>query len=241
MPSVPKNQVQELYAELRVRLAQDPLFTGSGSLDTLDGLMAKLPDTVEELFGDTLQGDADAYRYAGVLLCGELVRRFAAHQVYTHDSGLTVDDEEVLFFGGDLKVGGDLVLGDQSIVVVAGDADIDGSFVGGATDYSLLGVAGAVTAGNVMTQGELLAGQRVTVQDVAYFYRNGYSAVAPALRARVLVENERFNTFSKVNADDQLAELLTLEHLPRASALLGVGGVESLEELEQSLRSRLTS
>jgi hypothetical protein len=239
MPTVPKNQVRELYAELRFRLAQDPLFTGSGSLDTLDGLMAKLPDTVEQLFGDTLSGDADAYRYAGVLLCGELVRRFAAHEVYTHDTGLAVDDGEVLFFGGDLRVGGNLVLGDKAIVVVAGDAEIEGSIVGG-EGASLLGVAGAVTAGNVMTRGELLAGQRVTVQDVAYFSGNGCSALAPALRARVLVENKRLNTFSKVNADDQLAEL-TADHLARAAALLGVGQVDTVVELEQALRSRLTA
>jgi hypothetical protein len=139
---------------------------------------------------------------------------------------------------------GDLVLGDQAIAIVAGDLDVVGNVVGGEGDYSMLGVAGAMTAHNIMTQGELLVGQRVAVRDVVYLYRNNYSAVAPAIRARVLVENERFNTFSKVNADEQMAELLTEERpdrLQHAASLLGLSPVATVEELEDGLRRQLTA
>lgn len=243
MPTIAKNNVHELYAELRPRLAADPLFSGSGNLEQMDRYMARLPNTVETLFGETLQGDAEAYRYAGVLLAAELVRRYAASQVFTHDGPLRVGDGDVLFYRGDLRVAGDLVLGDQAVVVVAGDLDVEGNVVGGAWDYSMLGVAGAMTARNVMTMGELLAGQRVTVSDAAYFYRNDYTAVAPAIRARVLVENDRLNAFGKISADEQIAELLgesRPERLQHAASLLGLGHVIGAEDLERELRRRLT-
>ena len=98
--TVEKYQVHELYAELRSRLANDPLF-GGATLEQMDAYMA------------------------------ELVHRFAAGQVFNYDGPLTVEEMEVFFYGGDLHVSGDLVLGNQSIVVVAGDLDrlaIDGDF-----------------------------------------------------------------------------------------------------------------
>jgi len=239
---VEKYQVRELYAELRSRLADDLLF-GGASLEQMDAYLAQLPDTVQELFAHTLQGDAEAYRYGGVLLMAELVHRFAAGQVFNYDGPLTVHDSQVLFYGGDLHVVGDLVLGDQSIVVVAGDLDLDGSFVGGSTDYSMLGVSGAMTAYNIMTPGEMIVGQRLAVRDLVYLYRNSCSSLASSIRCRLLVENDCFNTFSKINADAQIDELLTEERPERlrdVAGLVGLGPLDSVERLEAELRQRLT-
>jgi len=244
MPTVDKYQVHELYADLRVRLAKDPLFAAGGELETLDRRVAQLPDTIQQLFGETLQGGSVVYRYGGLLLATELVRRFGPNQRFTYDGALAAEQGEILFYGGDLRVAGDLLLGEQAMVVVAGDLDIEGSFVGSAAGYSLLGVGGAMTAHGVMTAGELIVAQRLAVRDVVYLHGEG-AALAPAVRARVLVENARRDALGKVNAEEHIigelarADPERLQH--RVAAVLGLEGVIDVPTLEAALRARLTA
>jgi hypothetical protein len=244
MPTVDKYQVHELYADLRVRLARDPLFISAAELETLDRRVAQLPDTIEQLFGDTLQGGSVAYRYAGVLLATELVRRFGPNQRFTYDGALAAEEGEILFYGGDLRVAGDLVLGEQAMLVVVGDLDVEGSFIGSAAGYSLLGVGGAMAAHGVMTAGELIVAQRLAVRDVVYLYGQG-TALAPAVRARVLVENDRRDTLGRVSAEEHIIGALARadpERLQyRVAAVLGLEGVVDVPTLEAALRARLTT
>ena len=215
-----------------------------GQREVMEALLAgQLPARVETLFAETLQGDHPAYRYAGLALVAELVRRHGGTAA-RHAGALIVDDEEVFFYRGNLAVSGDLVLGDRAVVVVAGDLKVKGSFVGGASDYSLLAVGGAMKAANVMTLGELIVGKRLDVAGAAYLYRNDYSAMAPVVRAAVLIQNERFDRFREVIAGDRVAELIgeyNPDRLQYVCGLLGLEPVPDADQLEAALRRRLTA
>ncbi len=243
MPAISTDQLLQALAGLRPQLADDPLFTEAGDLEALEGYVRRFPGTLQRFFCDTLQGDSEAYRYAALLLVAELLRRSGDGRVHTWSGALPVDDEEVFLYWGDLKVDGDLALGDQAIVLVAGDLELNGAFVGAEWDYSLLAVAGSMTASDVMTQGELIVGKHLSVRDVAYLYRSDHSAVAPSIEARVLVENERFDRFGAIEADEHIAELLSEEQpdrLRHAGSLLGSPDAATADELEAALRRRLS-
>jgi hypothetical protein len=247
MPTVNKSEVQRIYEQaVRPLLKRDPLFARGGDVEIMDRLMAELPDHIGRLFGETLQGGAPAYRYAGLVLASEMIRHYEALREIEYSGALCVDDEEVFVYSGHLHVRGDLVLGNQAIVIVAGDLELDGNFVGGPKDYSMLGVAGTMTATNVMTMGELIVTGRVVVRDLAYFYRDVCSAMAPALRARLVIQNESFDHFGKIIAvDEHLFERLSEERperLQHVRAQLGLQGpTGDVEQLETALRRRLTA
>jgi len=238
MTTVEKYQVKELYAELRSKLDRDPLFTGD--VEHMDTLLVGLPDTVEQLFVETLHDAAQCYRYAAVLLMADLVRRFAPSQAFNLEGPMRVASGEMVFFGGDLHVAGHLRLDHGAVLVVAGDVELEGSFIGG--EHSVLGVSGTMTARNAMTPGEMMVAQRLAIRELVYLYRNDHSSLAPAVRCRLLVQNDGFNTLRKISAETQIDELLTEERperLQQVAVLLGLDAVESVEQLESALCQRL--
>lgn len=243
MRAIDTAQLREALAALRPRLQSDPLFTEGGDLATLEAWVERYPGTLQRFFCDTLQGDSEAYRYAALLLAAEVLRERGDGRLSTWTGGLPVDEEEVFLYWGGLKVDGDLALGDQAIVLVVGDLELSGAFVGAEWDYSLLAVSGTMTARNVMTQGELIVGGRLLVRESAYLYRSDHSAVCPSIQAGALVENERFDRFGEVETGEQIAELLTEEEPDRlryAAALLGVPEASTVDDLEAALRRRFT-
>jgi len=221
-------------------IARDPLFTGDEP--TLRALVDLYPGTPEAFFGDTLQGDSVVYRYAGLQLLSRHVGQTGS-KTFSYEGALMVDEEEVFVYPGDLRVGGDLVIGDQSIVVVAGDLEVRGAFVGGAWDYSLLAVGGTMTVGDVMTQGELIVGRRLSASGGVYLHGNDHSAVTPRCQARVLVQNDRFDQMGAVEAEEHVCAFVgdDPELLARVGSLLGAGRPRDVDQLEAHLRSRLTA
>lgn len=237
-------ELMAAYAELRQQLAGDPIFTGSegeegGTLEKLEQRLERAPETYEEFLAE----NRGPYRYGGVRLAAQVVRR-RGKKAFTHEDALIVDREEIAYYPGDLRVRGDLVLGDRAAVLVAGDLTIDGNFVGAEWDHSLLAVGGSLTVGNVMTHGELVVGERITVKDVAYLHGGELVARAPAIRARTLIENDCINLFGEVEAKERLAEAVGEEDtvgLQRICGLVGMKNVTDIDHFEERFRKRLTA
>lgn len=244
MPTVDKREILDLFSDFKTQLVHDDLFSRKGEIAIMERYMARLPTSFESFFAETLKNGSESYRYAAVLFAGEVMRHYEVVRSYIELGNLVARQGESRFFGGNLEVRGNLALEDQAIVVVAGDLFVEGNVVGAEWDYSMLGVAGSMRCRSLMTKGELLVGQTVAIRDHAYLYRKGCSALAPAFKARVLVQNHRLDSFLEVTAEQRVAEPLTeeqKERLGRVCDLLGLHQVDDAAALETALRSRLLS
>lgn len=202
-----RGELMRAFEQLHQQLAADPIFADGdqGSVETMRERLQAAPSSYEELLGTVLAGDGGggAQLYGGLCVVASVFRAKGLRQTL-HDGAMVVDREEVLFHASDLRIRGDLLLGDRASVLVAGDLVVDGNFIGAEWDNSVLGVGGALTVGNLMTSGDLLVAGRITVKDVAYLHGDRV-ARAPAVRARVLVESDRANVFGSVEAKERVS------------------------------------
>ena len=192
------------FERCRPLLESDPMLLPpqrkSFSVDALTRFLTPLPTTVEALFADTLQGMSEAYRYAGLRIVSAMVEPARLDSVAL--DALVVKSREPTFFPGHVHVHGNVE--NASILVVAGDLTIDGTYYGG-PNYSLLAVGGAVRVGNVATQGEILVGTRLESRGVVYLHYNDYSCMIPDLRARAVVQEDRSDSFGAVTGERYLS------------------------------------
>ena len=242
MPTIEKAEILSLFKRLKPRLAEDALFSG-GDADRMERYLQLLPGNFRDLFVETLHGDSEEYRYAGIVLAAAMVREFDRMKAFVHPGNLVVRSEDFRFYPGHVRVQGDIVLRDQAIMVLAGNLAVDGNIVGAEWDYSMLGAGGKISCNNVMTQGEILAGGEINVADVAYFYRNDYSSMARRLKASIVVQNDSFDNFGEVIAEERVEELVTEEAPDRfeyVCQLLRLPRCRDIADLERRLRARLT-
>lgn len=241
MPTISHDEVRAAFARIEGRVAEDPLFEG-GDIETFKGRLQQLPATVDEFFADTLQGESEAYRYAGLQLLGELVREHDAHMPTRHAGDLVLADGEVRCFRGDLTIDGDLLLGPRAICVVVGDLQLAGSLLADESDYTLLAVGGAMRAHGVMTRGELLVGGSLVVTEVVYLYRSDCSSRVAEVRARTLLENDSFDSFGRIRVQQRFNEPLSVarpERLRAIARIVGLGGITDATLFERELRGHL--
>jgi len=236
--------LMQAFEELRQQLAADPIIAGEdgGSVEAMAERLAEAPPTFEALLGGTLVGDGGAYLYGGLLAAAKVFRSKNLKPAL-HDGAMVVDREEVMFHGAALRIRGDLLLGDRSTVLVAGDLTIDGNFIGAEWDNSVLGVGGTLTVGNLMTSGDLVVADRITVKDVAYLHGDRV-ARAPAVRARVLIENDRNDLFGQVEARERVTEEIAdgTPTLERVCALVGMKQPpDTVDGFEDRLRRRFVA
>ncbi|QDE66965.1 hypothetical protein BHS09_08050 [Myxococcus xanthus] len=144
--------------------------------------------------------------------CGTMAKRAAlkakltnsgATEVVSGDLKLSEGDDRVLE-ASRVVVKGNLVLEDQSRLLVAGDLEVEGSIIHEGFDYALLFTGGALSAKNLLFHGELVSLGPITVQEVAWTYYNDYSTYADALKARIVVADDRFDAVDDVRADHRL-------------------------------------
>ncbi|ABF86492.1 hypothetical protein MXAN_1626 [Myxococcus xanthus DK 1622] len=141
--------------------------------------------------------------------CGTAARRAAlkakltnsgATEVVSGDLKLSEGDDRVLE-ASRVVVKGNLVLEDQSRLLVAGDLEVEGSIIHEGFDYALLFTGGALSAKNLLFHGELVSLGPITVQQVAWTYYNDYSTYSDSLKARIVVAADRFDAVDDVQAD----------------------------------------
>jgi len=238
-----RGELMRAFEQLHQQLAADPIFADGdeGSVETMRERLQSAPSSYEELLGVTL-ADGGAHLYGGLRVVASVFRARSLRQAL-HEGAMVVDREEVLFLASHLRIRGDLLLGDRASVLVAGDLVIDGNFIGAEWDNSVLGVGGALTVGNLMTRGDLLVADRITVKDVAYLHGDRV-ARAPAVRARVLIENDRANLFGAVEAKERVADVIADESptLARVCALVSMKQPpDTADGFEDRLRRRFVA
>ncbi|MEM9453695.1 MAG: hypothetical protein AAGF11_05920 [Myxococcota bacterium] len=167
-------------------LERDPLFSGA-EIEVLHGYLGGSSGDPEDLFGETLQGMSEAYRYGALWL---VARAWPAQRAC--EFGDPLEDEEVRYLAGNVRVAGNLRLPDNAIVVVTGDLEITGNLVEDRAYYSMVGVGGRLSAKNVLVSGELLAREVVLSEDYIT-YGNDYSSRIGRLQARRYLSEEHFD------------------------------------------------
>ncbi len=144
--------------------------------------------------------------------CGTAAQRAALKAKLTHagnsevvagDLTLSEGDDRILEMSR-VVVKGNLVLEDQSRLLVAGDLEVEGNIIHEGLDYALLFTGGALCAKNLLFHGELVALGPITVQDVAWTYYNDCSTYADSLKARIVVADDRFDAVDAVHAEQHL-------------------------------------
>ena len=238
-----RGELMQALEQLHQQLAADPIFADGdqGSVETMRERLQTAPSSYEELLGATL-ADGGAHLYGWLRVVASVFRAKSLRQTL-HEGAMVVDREEVLFHASDLRIRGDLLLGDRASVLVAGDLVVDGNFIGAEWDNSILGVGGALTVGNLMTQGDLLVADRITVKDVAYLHGDRV-ARAPAVRARVLIENDRSDLFGSVEAKERVADVIAdgTPTLARVCALVSMKQPpDTVDGFEDRLRRRFVA
>ncbi|MFP2962452.1 hypothetical protein ACLEPN_32930 [Myxococcus sp. 1LA] len=126
-----------------------------------------------------------------------------ATEVVSGDLKLSEGDDRVLH-AARVVVKGNLVLEDQSRLLVAGDLEVEGNIIHEGFDYALLFTGGSLSARNLLFHGELVSLGPITVQEVAWTYYNDYSTYADSLKARIVVADDRFDAVDAVQSDHHL-------------------------------------
>jgi len=216
-------------------LLRDPLFAGDAaefgvSADELDRRMAQPPGHLDgEALWDWLDG-ADQYRWAGLRVLAEALAGTVPVRL---PGNVTVPGQQAWIATGDVLVDGNLVLGEQAMVLVLGRLTVAGALVGSLSDYSMVAAA-EVACRNGVTAGEVLALSAIRCPGAFYLSHNDYSCRAPLYSGGVLVDFERFNAFSRVEVDERLTDW---DFAAAAHAL----GVPADDELPRAYAARLLS
>lgn len=222
--------------DLLPALRKDRLFAG-GRIQGFRRLVASAPETWERFFGNTLAGEDDVYRYAAVVLAARVLKG-AAKVWKFRDPKLRPD--QVLFVPGDAVFEGNLVLPPRACVVVSGKLSVSGAVVEKEDlDYTLLAAGKALRARNLYTSGEVICAGPVTVDDCAWLQGNDYGTIAPRLAARVLIQNDRGDRILKVKASRRWDDFLEDGSVPKLASWLNLKGLETTEELSETLRQRM--
>lgn len=146
--------------------------------------------------------------------CGTTAQRAAlkakltnsgATEVVSGDLTLSEGDDRVLN-AARVVVKGNLVLDEQSRLLVAGDLVVEGNIIHEGFDYALLFTGGSLSARNILFHGELVSLGPITVQEVAWTYYNDYSTYADSLKARIVVADDRSDAVDAVQADHHFSE-----------------------------------
>ena len=119
--------------------------------------------------------------------------------------GLKVSEgEDLLLEEAHVTVKGNLILEDQSRLLVAGDLEVEGNIIHEGFDYALLFVGGSLRADNLLFHGEVVVLGSITLRGIAWTYYNDYSTYADTLTARVVVADDREDAVDEVRADAHL-------------------------------------
>jgi hypothetical protein len=224
------------------RLSADRFFSsrkvgGKRALALLRELLDDPPASVEKLFGETLQGDAPAVRFAGVVLASSLFG--SGKKVQRFPTKVRVARGKVKVVVGNAKIEGNLELPEQAMFVVTGNLVVDGNIVADEMDYTLVAVGGSLRVRNLISAGEVLVGKGLEIVESAYLHGNDYSAIAPTLRASLLVQNDREDFFGTLDVDRREDGFFTEENprrFAKVASAVGLAGITTAEELESSLR-----
>ena len=180
-------------AEIRDALDADPML-GKITTAHLELLLARGPDDdLAKLFGDALQGMAQGARYGGIKVAHRL--HHAASVLHRHPT-LSIARGQRRTIVGDLYVEGDVA--NAGILVVTGNVEIGGSYIGPTAAYSLLAVGGVAKVRHVSTSGEVIVGEALDASGVVHVVYNDYSAVLPVVRAHALVIEDNFPVLGEV-------------------------------------------
>ncbi|GHG70498.1 hypothetical protein [Comamonas sp. JC664] len=141
--------------------------------------------------------------------CGTAAQRAALKAKLTNASAAEVVSGDLKLSEGDdrvleasrVVVKGNLVLEDQSRLLIAGDLEVEGNIIHEGLDYALLFTGGSLSAKNLLFHGELVALGPITVRDVAWTYYNDCSTYADSLKARIVVADDRFDAVDAVQAE----------------------------------------
>jgi hypothetical protein len=183
--------------EMRADLDRDVWF-GKGRYTTaaLALLLGKGSDTnLGALFGDTLQGMIQSARYGGIKAVRHMLRDVATKE---SRPSLAIAKGESVVVEGDLRVDGNV--DNAGILVVTGDLEIGGNYLGPTFSYSLVVVGGWIRVQHLSASGEVIAGGGLEATGVVHFIYNDYSSVLPVVRAKALVTEDNFPVLGAVTA-----------------------------------------
>ncbi len=199
----------------RAALAADPLLAddpGVGfSRAELERRMVGVA-SVEALWRRLASGP-DQYRYAGLRVLQEV---FSAGGASTTVAGPLQVEPCFTCIVGDLHVGGDLIVPDDASLVVLGRLCIEGHLVAGFWSSTVAALRIEMVSG--ISGGEVLASEAIVAAERLYLCNNEHSCRSPRVEARVLVDFERSNAFSRVVA----AQHVTRWDFGAAAAALGL-------------------
>lgn len=213
-------RVRSAYEQVRSTLVDDPLFAENAadfhvSVAELDRRMAKPPGRLDGgTLWDWLDG-ADQYRWAGLWV---VAQAYASPITHNLAGRVTVSGNQTYIATGDVVIEGDLVLDEETMVVVLGTLTVTGALVA-APGYSMVAAA-EITCRDGVSAGEVLALRAIRCPGTFYLGHNDYSCRAPLYRGGVLVDFERGNAFGRV----EVAERITDWDFPAAAQVLGVSG-----------------
>jgi len=182
-------------AEIRPELEADALFHEGGfSMAKLEGLLSRGPDDdLATLFGDTLQGMIQGARYGAIKAVRQLYR--AAGTLHTRPA-MSIREGHTEVFIGSLRVHGDVE--NDGILIVTGDLEVRGRYIGPPYTYSLVAVGGVMRVRHASASGEIIAAGGIEANGVVHLSYNDYSSVLPRVRARALVTEDNFPVLGNV-------------------------------------------
>lgn len=244
-------RIAEAYERVRPDLARDPLFVADAAaydvdLDDLDKRMGAPPqELTADTFWNWLNG-ADQYRWAGLRVLAEAYATSAASDAPAASAvsaasaaseperltgRVVVPEGAMRIARGDVRVDGDLVLEDQSMVLVLGTLTVTGSLVA-LPDYTMVAAAEVVCRDGV-SAGEVLALRAVRCPGTLYLGQGDHSCRAPLCAGGTLVDFERDNAFGAVD----VAERITDWDFAEAARALGLP--EDVDDLLDAYAARL--
>ena len=152
-------------------------------------------DEFGEVRDALLNGDGDAKRFS------RIANRFGvlAPGVHQFPGDFELAENEFRRYEGGLRVSGNLLAGEQSILYVRGDLSVGGSVLE-LGQYSLIVVGGRLECAAVRTQGELVALGGIVARRLFWTLQSDHSAYAPALRTELYVHDDRTDFIDDLTA-----------------------------------------
>jgi hypothetical protein len=185
------------FEAVRADLDRDVLF-GKGRYTTaaLAALLGKGSDkNLGALFGDTLQGMIQSARYRGIKVVHHMLRDVTTTE---RRPSLAIAKGDSVVIEGNLRVDGNV--DNSGILVVTGDLEIGGNYLGPMFGYSLAAVGGSIRVTHLSASGEVIAGGGLEASGIVHLVYNDYSSVLPVVRAKALVIEDNFPVLGTVTA-----------------------------------------